>query len=979
MILRAWSTCIHSRLRFAIPFIIIGCLPIFAASIRTVIDTEYGQYYGFGPAPGDVGIAVLQPHDPYFAGMRSDALKAPHGHFQHFAPADPGDDFPYTQLQAYEASEVAAGRSPIFVTATYAGMKRPVYFEYSLGLDSSNRPTTAQSQWQQAVNLRDDRMVRFYANVYLKKTLWTPGYQNYWAASDNCSFRYNNYGVIDDNGVYQNTIVWDSPFAQSDSDFLDTIQYFFSRLKQLAPDVHVIGNEGSMNDESRFPSVWEGFDGTIREDIDSYFQGDSYSRSEVFKYFTRYQWEGPAEKVAILRSLLPHENDPTFSDLMRTSYLTYLIFRGDNFFYGPRYSDSSSQGLPLADYVQLRNNLGLPNAAAQSSSATQDGYRLYWRTTEGGIVYLNWSGQTQTVTLPSGQYFDRTGKAVTTLTIPDLRGDYALLQSSNRAERPEINPRPAGTVSGPLAVTLGTSSGTGTIRYTLDGSEPSPNSPLYSGPITLASSATIKAKTSCTGCLDSFTSSVAYTVTGAVPAVQFTSGGDNATGALSAYYPVVGLSNPSGGQVSVQYAITGGSAVNGVDFGATDGTLTFQPGILYQSIPIAILNSGAGSDKTIQITLSSPAGASLGGNAVFTYTIGGTGLSQAGHAPVLSNGLPAGTLPAGTTAVTLSVTADEASTCRYATTAGLAYSAMPNGFTTTGGLVQSTPLSGLAGGSYRYNVRCQSGAYTDTSDYTVSFSIAVPPPPAGQHAPVLSNGAPMGILPSATSSVTLSLTTDEPATCRYAKKGGVNYNSMTGRFAVTGGTQHSTTVGTAAGESYAYYVRCSDGVGDVDNSDYVIEFSVSSASGGGSQPVLVRAGGSDYVDSTGRLWKADTNYSFYGGSPQTVDGVIAGTPDAALYFTARVNPNAYEFQVPNGSHTVRLKFAETVATGPGQRVFDVVLNGQFVLSMFDIYQDSGARTADDKVFAVTVSSGTVTLLFYGEAGLAPMISAIEID
>src|SRR5579863_9141014 len=176
---------------------------LLGAASRSVIDKEYGQYYGFGPVPANVGLAVLQPHDPYFGEMRSDAIKAPHGHFQHFAPADPGDDFPYAQLKSYEAAEVAAGRPPIFVTATYAGKKRPVYFEYSLGLDSSNRPTSSSSGWQQAVNLYDDRMIRFYANVYVKNTLWAPHYSTYWAAADNCSFRYDNYGVIDDNGVYQ--------------------------------------------------------------------------------------------------------------------------------------------------------------------------------------------------------------------------------------------------------------------------------------------------------------------------------------------------------------------------------------------------------------------------------------------------------------------------------------------------------------------------------------------------------------------------------------------------------------------------------------------------------------------------------------------------------------------------------------------------------------------------------------------------------
>ena len=42
--------------------------------------------------------------------------------------------------------------------------------------------------------------------------------------------------------------------------------------------------------------------------------------------------------------------------------------------------------------------------------------------------------------------------------------------------------------------------------------------------------------------------------------------------------------------------------------------------------------------------------------------------------PVLSHGLPAGSLPAGTTSAILQVTTDEAATCRYALTADTSFS-----------------------------------------------------------------------------------------------------------------------------------------------------------------------------------------------------------------------------------------------------------------------------------------------------------------
>jgi hypothetical protein len=94
--------------------------------------------------------------------------------------------------------------------------------------------------------------------------------------------------------------------------------------------------------------------------------------------------------------------------------------------------------------------------------------------------------------------------------------------------------------------------------------------------------------------------------------------------------------------------------------------------------------------------------------------------------PVRSNGAPSGTLAAGTTQATLSLATDENATCRYGTTAGVAYASLPNTFTTTGARAHSTLVTGLAnGGSYSYYVRCQDTAgNANTNDFTIAFSVA---------------------------------------------------------------------------------------------------------------------------------------------------------------------------------------------------------------------------------------------------------------
>ncbi|MEK7705821.1 MAG: MopE-related protein [Myxococcota bacterium] len=94
-------------------------------------------------------------------------------------------------------------------------------------------------------------------------------------------------------------------------------------------------------------------------------------------------------------------------------------------------------------------------------------------------------------------------------------------------------------------------------------------------------------------------------------------------------------------------------------------------------------------------------------------------------APVLSSGLPMGTLAGGTTQTTLRVTTNEAATCKWSDSAGTTYAAMTSTFTTTGTTSHSTPVTGLADStSYTYYVRCQDGAGNATSaDYVVTFSV----------------------------------------------------------------------------------------------------------------------------------------------------------------------------------------------------------------------------------------------------------------
>ena len=81
--------------------------------------------------------------------------------------------------------------------------------------------------------------------------------------------------------------------------------------------------------------------------------------------------------------------------------------------------------------------------------------------------------------------------------------------------------------------------------------------------------------------------------------------------------------------------------------------------------------------------------------------------------------------------------------------------------------------------------------------------------------------------------------------------------------------------------------------------------------------------------------------------------------------------------MPNGAHTVNLKFADIYMTQPGQRIFNVAINGVPVLTNFDIVAQAGPMIAIDQAFSVNTTTGSITIQFTSVVD-HPKISAIEI-
>jgi hypothetical protein len=182
-----------------------------------------------------------------------------------------------------------------------------------------------------------------------------------------------------------------------------------------------------------------------------------------------------------------------------------------------------------------------------------------------------------------------------------------------------------------------------------------------------------------------------------------------------------------------------------------------------------------------------------------------------------------------------------------------------------------------------------------------------------------------------------------------------------------------TTASFSAAGSYTLRLTASDGALSANN-----DVAVNVAAAGSFPGIRVNAGGTAYTDSQGRTWSADTgaNRGATYGNP----GASISASDAALYRDIRYDSGSfqYAFNVPAGSYTVNLKFAEIYYSQAGKRRFNVLINGQEVLSNFDVFAAAGgAMKPIDKSFAVNATSGTVTIQFNTLADAA-MVNAIEV-
>jgi hypothetical protein len=129
----------------------------------------------------------------------------------------------------------------------------------------------------------------------------------------------------------------------------------------------------------------------------------------------------------------------------------------------------------------------------------------------------------------------------------------------------------------------------------------------------------------------------------------------------------------------------------------------------------------------------------------------------------------------------------------------------------------------------------------------------------------------------------------------------------------------------------------------------------------GEEVIAINVGGSAYQATNGVYFVADDFFDGGRGNPRAFE--CEGTDDDMVYTSERWGSFSYNIPVEPGEYNVTLMFAEGFWETAGKRLFNVSIEGDEVLSGFDIANLVGVRAALDTTIAVTSSGNTLGMNF----------------
>lgn len=134
----------------------------------------------------------------------------------------------------------------------------------------------------------------------------------------------------------------------------------------------------------------------------------------------------------------------------------------------------------------------------------------------------------------------------------------------------------------------------------------------------------------------------------------------------------------------------------------------------------------------------------------------------------------------------------------------------------------------------------------------------------------------------------------------------------------------------------------------------------------------------DRVWATGESYAdADFGWGRVGGSTETSLSRVSGTDADPLYQHWVEGIEQYRLDLPAGEYSLELHFCELIHEDPGQRMFDVGVDGTTIVEELDPVDSVGVDEAFTVEAVVSVEDGELTLDFEGRAG-EPLLNALLI-
>jgi hypothetical protein len=227
--------------------------------------------------------------------------------------------------------------------------------------------------------------------------------------------------------------------------------------------------------------------------------------------------------------------------------------------------------------------------------------------------------------------------------------------------------------------------------------------------------------------------------------------------------------------------------------------------------------------------------------------------------------------------------------------------------------------------------------------------------------------------------VALSWTASTGATAYNVYRGTVFDGEATTPIATVASPSYTDTKSTN-GTLYFYEVAATNSVGTSGDTNQITMTPM--AAGGTSGPVSIDCGG-----GAASPFVADTDFGSGAASNtthaiNTSNWLTSPVPAQSVLQTNRHGQMTYRMGgfAPGSSRSVTLYFVEQYWTAPGKRAFNVVINGNEVLSGFDIFADAGGQyIAVQQTFTTTASpSGQVVVQFVSGVD-NPMVNAIVVN